>query len=87
MKIISESREAAGKLREELMAKAQEDSRKLLEQAKIEIQQEKDTAMADLRNEVSDLAIKAAEKIINENLDENKQKKIVNDFISQIPNN
>jgi F-type H+-transporting ATPase subunit b len=69
------------------MAKAQEDSRKLLEQAKIEIQQEKDTAMADLRNEVSDLAIKAAEKIINENLDENKQKKIVNDFISQIPNN
>ncbi|MEZ4823299.1 MAG: hypothetical protein R2942_13180 [Ignavibacteria bacterium] len=87
MKIISESREAAGKLREELMAKAQEDSRKLLEQAKIEIQQEKETAMADLRNEVSDLAIKAAEKIINENLDENKQKKIVNDFISQIPNN
>lgn len=87
MKIISESREAAGKLREELMAKAQEDSRKLIEQAKVEIQQEKDSAMADLRNEVSDLAVKAAEKIIHENLDENKQKKIVNDFISQIPNN
>ena len=40
-----------------------------------------------LRNEVSDLAIKAAEKILKDNLDEGKQKKIVNDFISQIPSN
>jgi len=87
MKIINESREAANKLREELMAKAQEDSRKLIDQAKVEIKQEKDSAMADLRNEVSDLAIKAAEKIIKDNLDESKQKKIVNDFISQIPSN
>ena len=87
MKIINESREAANKLREELMAKAQDDSRKLIEQAKVEIRQEKDSAMADLRNEVSDLAIKAAEKIIKDNLDESKQKKIVNDFISQIPSN
>lgn len=87
MKIINESKDAANKLREDLMAKAQADSRKLIEQAKIEIQQEKDSAMADLRNEVSDLAIKAAEKILKDNLDENKQKKIVNDFISQIPGN
>lgn len=87
MKIINESRDAANKLRVELMAKAQEDSRKLIEQAKVEIKQEKDSAMADLRNEVSDLAIKAAEKIIKDNLDESKQKKIVNDFISQIPSN
>ena len=87
MKILNDSRDAANKLREELMAKAQEDSRKLIEQAKVEIKQEKDSAMADLRNEVSDLAIKAAEKILKDNLDESKQKKIVNDFISQIPSN
>jgi F0F1-type ATP synthase membrane subunit b/b' len=36
--------------------------------------------MSDLRNEVSDLAIKSAEKILKDNLDETKQKKIVNDF-------
>ena len=87
MKIINESREAANKLREELMSKAQDDSRKLIEQAKAEIKHEKDLAMSDLRNEVSDLAIKAAEKIIKDNLDESKQKKIVIDFISQIPSN
>lgn len=87
MKIINNSKDMANKLRDELMAKAQEDSRKLLEQAKTEINQEKESAMADLRNEVSDLAIKTAEKILKDNLDPDKQKKIVNDFITQIPNN
>lgn len=87
MKIISESKEIANKMRDELIAKAQEESRNIVEQARVEIKQEKESAMADLRNEVSDLAIKAAEKIIKDNLDESKQKKIVNDFISQIPSN
>ncbi len=87
MKTISEAKEIAGKMRDEILGKTQEDSRKLIEQAKVEIIQEKESAMADLRNEVSDLAIKAAEKIIKDNLDESKQKKIVNDFISQIPSN
>ena len=87
MKIINDAKEISGKMRDELMQKAQEDSRKLIEQAKSEIKQEKESAMSELRNEVSDLAIKSAEKIMRESLDENKQKKIVNDFISQIPNN
>lgn len=87
MKIINDAKEMAGKMKDEIMAKAQEDSRKLIEQAKAEINQEKETAMSDLRNEVSDLAIKSAEKILKETLDEDRQKKIVNDFISQIPKN
>jgi len=74
-------------MRDEIVNKAQEESRKLIEQAKAEITHEKDLAMSDLRNEVSDLAIKAAEKILKDNLDEGRQKKIVNDFISQIPKN
>ena len=87
MKIINDAKDMAVKVKDEIMVKAQEDSRKLIEQAKSEIKQEKESAMADLRNEVSDLAIKSAEKILRENLDEGKQKKIVNDFISQIPSN
>jgi F-type H+-transporting ATPase subunit b len=87
MKIINDAKDMAGKMRDEIMSKAQDDSRKLIEQAKTEIKNEKEVAMSDLRNEVSDLAIKAAEKILKDNLDEGKQKKIVNDFISQIPSN
>jgi F-type H+-transporting ATPase subunit b len=87
MKIINDAKDMANKMRDEILQKSQEESRKMLDQAKAEITQEKESAMADLRHEVSDLAIKAAEKIMNENLDEAKQKKIVNDFISQIPSN
>jgi F-type H+-transporting ATPase subunit b len=87
MKIINDAKEMANKMRDEILQKSQEESRKMIEHAKAEIKQEKESAMADLRNEVSDLAIKAAEKIIKENLDDSKQKKIVNDFISQIPSN
>lgn len=87
MKIINEAKEMSTKIGDEIKAKATKDSRKLIEQAKIEIKNEKDAAMDDLRNEVSDLAIKSAEKILKDTLDEDKQKKIVNDFISQIPKN
>ncbi len=87
MKIINDAKEVANKMRDDILQKSQDESRKMLEQAKSEIKQEKESAMSDLRNEVSDLAIKAAEKILKDNLDESKQKKIVNDFISQIPNN
>lgn len=87
MKIINDAKEVANKMRDEIIQKSQEESRKIIDQARSEIKQEKETAMADLRSEVSDLAIKAAEKILKDNLDEGKQKKIVNDFISQIPSN
>ena len=33
------------------------------------------------------IAIEAAEKIISESLDKEKQKKLVNDFLSKVPNN
>jgi F-type H+-transporting ATPase subunit b len=87
MKIINESKEMANKMRDEIIAKANEESRKIIDHVKEEIKHEKESALEDLRNEVSDLAIKAAEKIINENLDTDKQKRIVNEFIEQIPRN
>lgn len=87
MKIINDAKEVANKMRDDILQKSQEESRRMIEQAKLEINQEKETAMSDLRSEVSDLAIKAAEKILNENLDETKQRKIVDDFINQIPKN
>jgi len=59
----------------------------MLEQAKSEIEREKLSALNELKNEVANLAIKAAGKIIDENMDEDKQKKIIDSFINQIPKN
>ena len=78
-------RQAAGKVKDEIVHKANEQVKQILEQSKRDIQQEKESALSELRSEVADLAIKTAEKVIRENLDETKQKKIVNDFLNQIP--
>jgi F-type H+-transporting ATPase subunit b len=86
-KVINEGREMAIKLRDEIISKANEDSRRIVEQAKQEIEQQKLTALQQIKEEISEIAIKAAEKILDETLDEKKQKKIVQDFINRIPKN
>lgn len=85
MRVLNEAREAAGKVKDEIVSKANEQAKQILEQSKRDIQTEKESALTELRSEVADLAIKTAEKVIRENLDETKQKKIVNDFLNQIP--
>jgi F-type H+-transporting ATPase subunit b len=59
----------------------------MVEQAKREIEQKEQSALEDLKEEISNIAIKAAEKIISETLDEPKQKKIIDDFLNKIPKN
>jgi F-type H+-transporting ATPase subunit b len=56
-------------------------------QAKSEIQREKQTALAQLRNEVADLAIQAAEKILRAQLDDARNRALVDDFIAGLPKN
>jgi F-type H+-transporting ATPase subunit b len=86
-KIVEISRTAGNKLRDDILAKANEDTKKMIEQAKLEIEQKEQSALDNMKEEISNLAIKAAEKIISESLDENKQKKIIDDFLKKIPKN
>jgi F-type H+-transporting ATPase subunit b len=58
-----------------------------LTRAQEEIQRNLESAKLQLRSEVADLAIRAAEKILDETLDETKQKKLVDKFINQLPKN
>jgi F-type H+-transporting ATPase subunit b len=86
-KVLNESKQLAEKLRAELMSKANEDAQKAITQARAEIEREKVSALNELKDEIANLAVQAAGKIIDENLDANKQKKIIDQFISQIPKN
>lgn len=86
-KRIAEGKEYGEKLKNDIIGKANEDTRKMVEQAKNEIVREKLSALNELKSEIASLAIRSAEKIIDENLDEKKQKKIIDGFINQIPKN
>lgn len=85
MKLISDAREIAAKEKDSIVDKARDEVKKLNDQAKNEIKLEKDTALSELRNEVSELAIKAAEMIIKQNLDEKKQKQLIDEYMNQVP--
>lgn len=86
-RILREARDVAERLRTEEVEKSREQIRQMQQNAQEEIAREKQSALAELRSEVADLAIKAAGKILKENLDEARQRKLVDEFIQDLPRN
>jgi len=82
--VIREARELAEKIRTESGTKANVESNKLIDKAREEIERDKQLAITELHGLVAELAVKAAEKILNEAIDETKQKKLVENFINSL---
>jgi F-type H+-transporting ATPase subunit b len=75
----------AERLRSELSEKARAESEALVQRARDQIQREKHLALQELRGRVADLAVEAAGKIVVSSLTPEAQKKLVDDFIRQVP--
>jgi F-type H+-transporting ATPase subunit b len=86
-RLLREGRELAEQMKSDIVARAHESAKHAVEQAKDEIQRERDAALVQLRNQVADLAIKVAEKILDESLDTARQKKIVDKVLLKLPKN
>ena len=54
-----------------------------LERARIEIQQERDRAISDLRGEFADITVKAAEKVINQSLDRQSHQRVIDETLAE----
>ena len=85
-KIIREAKALGEKVKEDIEGKAHQHAQHELQAAKEEIQRDIEAAKQQLRGEVADLAIKAAEKILDETLDAAKHKKIVDNALNQLKN-
>lgn len=79
--------EEAELIRNERIERSKEEADQIIEKAREAITQEKQLAFKELHDEVARLAIDAASKIIEAELDEDKNRKLVNDFISDIKKN
>ena len=62
---------------------AQADAEVTLARARNEIQLERDSAIADLRKEFADLTIAAAEKVINQSLDRNAHRRLIDEALAE----
>jgi F-type H+-transporting ATPase subunit b len=84
-KIIREGRELGDRLKSEIIDKANASSRQMIDQARDEIRREKDAALGQLRAEVADLAVAAAGKLLDANLDTAASRKLVETAIRELP--
>jgi F-type H+-transporting ATPase subunit b len=70
---------------QDIVAKAREEAQGLAEQARQSIEREKNAAISQLRREMADLAVQAASALVDANLDDEKNRKLVDDLIAGIP--
>ncbi|MEG0696717.1 F0F1 ATP synthase subunit B [Algoriella sp.] len=83
--ILKEAREMKENIINEAKNSATVEGNKLIENAKTAIQNEKSAAMADIKNQVGQLSIEIAEKILTKELaDKSAQVALVNDVIDQV---
>ena len=84
-KMIAEGRQVGEKIRADMVEETRAQQQDMLERARREIESEKQRAIADLRREAVDLAIAGAGKVIEKNLDDASNRRIVESFLSSIP--
>jgi F-type H+-transporting ATPase subunit b len=84
-KLIAEGRAIAEKMRNDMVEQTRQEQQVMLERARREIETEKERAVAQLRREAVNLAIAGASKVIEQNLDNNKNRELVEGFLSSLP--
>lgn len=81
--IVNAAVQAAEKSKNEILAEARDGASKIKDKALNEIEEEKISAIRELKGEVSGLSIMLAEKIIGRSLNPEDHKKLINDFMEE----
>ena len=84
-RVIGEGRITGEKLRNEMLEQTKHQQHELLERARAEIDTERKRAIADLRREAVELALAGASKVIERNLDDQTNRKLVESFLATVP--
>ena len=82
--IIEGANRLAEQLRADGRAKAEEDARRIVENARREIEAERQKALDSVRAEVADLVVAATERVIGESLDITRQRQLIERAISEV---
>ena len=80
--IVREATDRAEQAAGEVKAEAEKDAEAARQSALAEGEQLKNQALGEVRGQVAALAIAAAQKVINEALDEKRQQKLIDEFFS-----
>jgi F-type H+-transporting ATPase subunit b len=82
--VVQKAVQEAQATRERMLAEAQVEREALVERGRTILEIERTQAVAALRNEVSDLALRAASRAIREAMDENAHRQAIDAFIASV---
>lgn len=81
-KLLKDASKIANGIKDDAKKEAEEITKRMMDDAKTGIEAEKQSALAEVRNQVADLSIEIAEKIIRKSLgDDKSQKALVDEFL------
>ena len=85
MQMLSEAKNLSDKLVSEARQKAKEEAAKIVEKARIDIESQKTEALKDVKNQVGQIALEIAEKVIRKELAQEKgHRDFVNSMIDDL---
>jgi F-type H+-transporting ATPase subunit b len=95
-KILDAARAEAAKIRQDaagqgeetrkgIVSQAEEEAKRIVADAREDAEEERNRILSDLRSQVAAIAIAAANKLVREALDEERQRALVADFFAKIP--
>jgi F-type H+-transporting ATPase subunit b len=82
--IVRNATERAEVSARDIVAEAEKEADKVREAALAEAEQDRDRLLADVRSQVAALAVSAAQRIIGETLDEQRQRSLLKEFFSGV---
>src|SRR5690606_40483018 len=83
--ILKEAKELKEQIVKDAKTKAQEEGAKMIEKAKLEIDHQKVLAMAEVKSQVSSLALDIARKVLHEGYkDKENQKNLVSEILKDL---
>jgi F-type H+-transporting ATPase subunit b len=82
--ILQQGREAGERLREEILAHARSEHEEMMQRARRDLAREKDDLLASVRQEAVDLSLAAAERLLRERLDDDANRRLVREYISEL---
>ena len=82
--IIKQATLRADKKSEEIISIAKNEAMSIKEKASKDIEQERQKVMNEVKDDISSIALLAASKVIENDIDASKHEKLINDFIKEV---
>lgn len=81
--ILAEARQTAERQGDEVLAAARTEAARIVEAAHSDAQRQQQQLMAGMRDEVASLALGAASKVVEANMDNEKNRQLVDEFLKR----